>query len=215
MARSPRSRGPATPFVGFRAGAGRRGPVVVSLHAGRYELAEPLVFTPDHSGTAESPVVYAAAPGDEGRAVISGGRTISAWRATRGPRGELIAEIRDLKDGWRFRHVSVDGQWRDRPRLPAGATATYTMAGLAGADARARYDTPADRFEYAFGQIEPGWTALRDVEVVVPHFWIDSHLKIAGVEPDRRIVRLDRKSQLPVHGRVQAVPRALLCRQRL
>jgi hypothetical protein len=69
------------------------------------------------------------------------------------------------------------------------------MAGLAGADARARYDTPADRFEYAPGQIDPAWTALRDVEVVVLHFWIDSHLKIAGVEPDHRIVTFDRKSR--------------------
>ncbi len=36
---------------------------------------------------------------------------------------------------------------------------------------------------------------LHDVEVVVLHFWIDSHLKIAGVEPDRRIVTFDRKSR--------------------
>ena len=73
------------------------------------------------------------------------------------------------------------------------------MAGLAGADAKAPYDTPADRFEYAPGQIDPRWTALRDVEVVVVHFWIDSHLKIAAVDPDRRVVKLDRTEPVQVH----------------
>ena len=51
-----------------------------------------------------------------------------------GPREEWVAEFPGLKDGWRFRHAPVDGQWRDRPRLTEGEIATYTMAGLAGAD---------------------------------------------------------------------------------
>jgi hypothetical protein len=178
-----------------RAGAPRRGDILVLVHAGRYELAEPLVFAPEDFGTAESRTVFAAAPGDEGRAVLTGGRVVSGWKADRGPRGEWVADLPGLKGGWRFRHVSVDGQWRGRTRLPDGETATYTMAGLAGADAKASYDTPADRFEYAPGQIEPAWTALRDVEVVVPHFWLDSHLKIAAVDPGFRVVTLERPSQ--------------------
>ena len=193
----------------------RRGDIVILVHAGRYELAEPLVFAPEDSGTAESPTVFAAAPGDEGRVVLSGGRAVSGWKAEPGPRGEWVADLPGLKDGWRFRHVSVDGQWRGRPRLPDGETATYTMAGLAGADPKAPYDTPADRFEYAPGQIDPRWTTLRDVEVVVLHFWIDSHLKIAAVEPDRRVVKLDRTSQLQVHRRASAGPRPLLPRERV
>jgi hypothetical protein len=177
------------------ADARRRGPVVVLVHAGRYELSEPLIFSPEDSGAVRSPVVYAAAAGDEGRVVVSGGRAVAGWRAERGRRGELVADLPGLKDGSQFWHVSVDGRWRDRPKLPAGKTATYTMAGLARADAGASYNTLADRFEYAPGQIDPGWTALRDVEVVVLHFWIDSHLKIAAVYPDRRIVRIEPKSQ--------------------
>ena len=146
-------RGPAPPRHGQ--GRPRRGDIVILVHAGRYELAEPLVFAPEDSGTAESRTVFAAAPGDQGRAVLSGGRAVSGWKAAPGPRGEWVADLPGLKDGWRFRHVSVDGQWRGRPRLPDGETATYTMAGLAGADPKAPYDTPADRFEYARGQIDP------------------------------------------------------------
>ena len=136
-----------------------------------------------------APTIYAAASGDEGRVIVSGGRVVAGWKA-RGPRGEWVADISGLKDGWRFRHVSVDGQWRHRPRLPDGETATYTMAGLAGADAKAPYDTSADRFEYPPGQVDPNWTALRDVEVVVLHFWIDSHLKT--VIADNRLSHLGR-----------------------
>ena len=186
-------RGPAPPRRGQGRGP-RRGDILILVHAGRHELAEPLVLAPEDSGTAESRIVFAAAPGDEGRAVLSGGRVVSGWKAARGPRGEWVADLPGLKDGWRFRHVSVNGRWRGRTRLPDGETSTYTMAGLAGADAKAAYDTPADRFEYAPGQIDPGWTGLRDVEVVVPHFWLDSHLKIAAVEPGRRVVKLDRPS---------------------
>jgi hypothetical protein len=192
----------------LRSTARPRTSVVIHIHGGRYELTEPLVFTPQDAGTAESPTVYAAAPGDHGRAMISGGRLITGWKRARGPRAEWVADVPELKTGWRFRHVSIDGQWRSRPRLPDGELATYTMAGLAGALATASYDTPADRFEFAPGQIDAGWTGLRVVEVVVLHFWIDSHLKIASVEPVHRIVRLDRKSQyrftdehLPAPGR--------------
>jgi hypothetical protein len=47
----------------FRATSRPRGPVVVRIHTGRYELTEPLIFNPEDSGTAESSTIYAAAPG--------------------------------------------------------------------------------------------------------------------------------------------------------
>ncbi len=95
-----------------KAGAPRRGDILILVHAGRHELAEPLLLAPEDSGTAGSRTVFAAAPGDEGRAVLSGGRVVSGWSAARGPRGEWVAPLPGLKDGWRFRHVSVDGRWR-------------------------------------------------------------------------------------------------------
>src|SRR4051794_40616984 len=83
--------------------APRRGDIVVLVHAGRYELAEPLVFAPEDSGTAESRTVLAAAPGDEGHAALSGGRLVSGWREKPGARGEWVADLAGLKDAWRFR----------------------------------------------------------------------------------------------------------------
>jgi hypothetical protein len=74
-------------------------PVVVYLHAGRYELTEPLTFTPEDSGIPQSPTIYAAAPGDEGQVVISGGRIVRQWRPARGTRGEWVADLPALKEG--------------------------------------------------------------------------------------------------------------------
>jgi hypothetical protein len=108
----------------LRATARPVGPVVVLLHAGRYELSDPLVFGVEDSGTAESPNVYAAAPGDEGRVEISGGRLVAGWKQGRGAHAEWVADLPGVKDGWRFRFASVDGRWRDRPRLPEGEAAT-------------------------------------------------------------------------------------------
>ena len=64
----------------FRASARPSGPVLVRVHAGRYELTEPLIFKPEDSGTAQGPTIYVATPGNEGPVVISGGRVIRGWK---------------------------------------------------------------------------------------------------------------------------------------
>jgi hypothetical protein len=165
-------------------------PVEILLRSGRYELPGPLVLGPDDSGTEKSPTIWTAYPAE--RPVISGGRRIGPWKVS--ANGEWVAEVPEARSkGWVFRHVAVNGQWRDRPRLPRSGH--FRIAGLAGADPRGRYDTRANRFEYAAGDIDPKWTSLSDVEVVVLHFWVDTHLKIAQVDPDRRLVTFDRFSR--------------------
>ena len=42
-------------------------PVTVWIHAGCYELTEPVVMTAEDSGSESAPVIYRAWPGDEGR----------------------------------------------------------------------------------------------------------------------------------------------------
>lgn len=179
-----------------RSQAPRRGAVLVRVHAGRYELGEPLILGPEDSGTAASPTLFVAAPGEAGRAVISGGKAVTRWRPDPDPRGAWVADLPECKNGPVFRQISVNGAWRGRPRIPDGATAVYTMAGTAGADTQAPYNTRSDRFEYAPGQIDASWTNLHDVEIVVLHFWIDSHLKIANLDTAGRVVMLDRPSRM-------------------
>ena len=64
-----------------RIAAGPQADLTVLIRQGTYELAEPLVFTSEDSGTGEHAITYAAYPGEN--VVVSGGRRITAWK--RGP----------------------------------------------------------------------------------------------------------------------------------
>ena len=57
--------------------AGAKGAITVRIHGGRYELSEPLVLTPEDSGTAEAPVTWAAV-GEEAP-VLSGGVRLTGF----------------------------------------------------------------------------------------------------------------------------------------
>src|SRR5262245_29754082 len=166
-------------------------PVRVLVRDGRYELAEPLTFTPADSGTKESPTMFEAIPGHP--VVLSGGTWINR-RPLRAD-GEDFARYplpRQFPDG-PVRLISVNGEARYRPRLPKEGF--YTIAGLAGADPKGKYDTKANKFEFKPGEIDPNWKNLTDVEAVVLHFWVDTHLKIKSVDSDKRVVTFDRFSQ--------------------
>jgi parallel beta-helix repeat protein len=99
---------------------GVRQPIEVIVGGGTYHLSEPLVFTPDDSGTAEAPVVYRAAEG--ARVVLSGGMLLTGWRRVKDnlwsvsvPKtvrtGEIPRLLR-LGDRWaiRARHPNFDPQ---------------------------------------------------------------------------------------------------------
>src|SRR5881275_2169343 len=51
-------------------------PVRVAVLGGRYELTEPLVFTPEDSGTEKSPTIFETIPGDKNPVILSGGVTL-------------------------------------------------------------------------------------------------------------------------------------------
>ena len=57
--------------------------VVVEIIGGRYELIKPVELAAEDSGTAESPIIYRARPGDEVH--ISGGRVLTDWRPVTDP----------------------------------------------------------------------------------------------------------------------------------
>jgi parallel beta-helix repeat protein len=163
-------------------------PVRVVVYGGRYELTEPLVFTPDDSGTEQSPTIFETFTRDRRPVILSGGVTLRKGG--------------DLKDGKRvypldddrpLRLISVNEEIRRPSRLPKEGV--YTIAGLAGADPKGKYNTPADRFEFKPGEIDPKWRNLTDIEAVALHFWVDTHLKVASVDADKRVVTFDRFSR--------------------
>ena len=164
-------------------------PITVLVRGGRYELQEPIRFGPEDSGTEQTPIVYAAYPGEA--PIFSGGRRISGW--SQAERGLWKAGLSEAKEGpWAFRQLSVNGQRCRRPRLPKEGF--YQVAGYAGIDQK-KYNTPSNKFEFRPGDLRADWKNLGDVECVVLHFWVDTHLKIAAIDEPGKVVTLDRFSR--------------------
>jgi parallel beta-helix repeat protein len=193
-----RSDGPlATPAAArdavrkLRAGGNPAGPVSVQLRGGTYYLAEPLVLGPEDSGTAAAPLVIEAYPGEQ--AVLSAGRRITGLK--KGEGGRWTADLPEVREGkWAFRQLFVGGEPRPRTRLPKEGF--FRVVAQPGVDwKKARYDTDGDAFEFAPGDIKAAWAAPGDVEVVVLHFWVDTHLRIAAVDETARVATFDRKAR--------------------
>jgi len=94
---------------------GLREEVAVFLHAGTYELSEPLVFGPEDSGTEAFPITYAAFTNEA--VVLSGGRTITNWK--KAEQGQWTADLPESKSGkWFFRQLVVNDRRAVRARWP-------------------------------------------------------------------------------------------------
>lgn len=151
-------------------------PIRVVLREGIYRLSEPLLLSPEDSGTADCPIVYTAAAGE--KAVLSGGRVLRGWK--RGS-GELwTTEIPEVKEGkWYFRQLFVNGERRGRARIPAQGQ--FPVAGHADPHLRS--------FKFAPGQLDPQWHNLEDVEIVVLQWWAESRLRIESIDQATNTVR--------------------------
>jgi hypothetical protein len=158
-------------------------PVTVFVR-GVLRLAEPLVFTPDDSGTEKCPVVWTSLPGQ--RAVLSGGRAITGWRQS--PGGLWTAEVPEVKAGkLYFRQLFVDGRRALRARSPNQGY--YHVEALVDAKPGAAWNVGVDRFRFRGDDVRP-WRNLNDVELVVFHSWNTSRVRTASVDPKQRVVTM-------------------------
>jgi len=154
--------------------------IVVSIRGGWYELAEPIVFRPEDSGTIQKPVTYEAVAGE--RPILSGGRKITGWKV--GPDGRWRVTLDEVKSGqWNFQQLFVDDQRRFPPRLPKKGY--FQIAAEIKPPASAE---GYNQFVYGEGDIRPDWANRDDLIVHAFHIWCDSQMRIAAVEPDKRVV---------------------------
>lgn len=109
------------------ADAARGTPVEIAVADGRYELAEPVVITPEDSGTEKSPTVIRVEAGAS--PVFSGGRVIRGWDVASGDgASRWTVHLPEVKAGtWNFGQLFVNDQRRFRPVLPASGW--YRIAG--------------------------------------------------------------------------------------
>ncbi len=161
----------------LKAGKPLRKPVTVYLRGGVYTLAATLVFLPEDSGEPDCPITYAAYRGE--KPIVSGGRVISGWKiagAERGPSAVLPyrSQIPGVKEGqWYFHQLFVDGQRRQRARLP--------HEGFYHADGIFEAGNPT-HFKFHAGDIHPDWAALGDVELIGLEKWAEFRMFIRGVD---------------------------------
>jgi hypothetical protein len=159
------------------------GPVNVLIHGGVYQPAEPLVFEAQDSGTAAAPITYQGVAGQQ--VVFRGGQAIGGWKKFNDHL--WAAEIADVKAGrWHFRQLFVGGEGRPRARTPNQGF--FRVTSMPDGGHKVPYHTKSQRFGFKPGDLRPDWTNLEDVEVIVYHFWTDSHLPIRSIDPATNIV---------------------------
>ncbi len=178
----------------LRAKGAPKAPVVVLLRGGTYFLDAPLVFTPEDSGTAEAPVVYAAYPRET--PVLSAGRPVTGWtRTTANGKPAWTAPL-DWQPAAKepnppCRQLFVNGRRAARTRLPKDGF--YRMAEVPDAKPNTEWNRGQSRFRFAAGEMK-AWRNIADVEVVALHFWVDSRLPLASVDEADRMATASKKS---------------------
>jgi hypothetical protein len=172
-------------------------PVKVIIQPGRYVLSEPWVLEPQDSGTEEYPIEYKAA----GAVMLSGGTPLSAWRtaelngkavwAADLPKG--YAAVGDGAEGTPFRSLWIAGERRTWARYPNGGA----YATIDGVPEKPAGDWQMGPMSFAFAEADAAaWDAAEGAEVVTFTRWIDSHLRLASVEKDKRLARFERPNTI-------------------
>jgi hypothetical protein len=156
--------------------AGLKADVTVLIRGGMYELAEPLTFGPEDSGTEQFAVTYRAYPGES--VVVSGGRHIAGWQ--RGDGDLWVAQVPGVREGqWYFRHLFVNGRRAVRARTP-NPDADPPCWQLQGASLSE--DLTSHTYQFAPDQLRE-WRNLSDVEAVVFGNWEITRKRFQSVDP--------------------------------
>lgn len=160
----------------------------VLLKEGVYQLEEPLQLLPAHSSDDGLKISNYS----KDKVVINGGREITGWRKNQN--GWWETDIPEVKEGkWKFRQLYVNNNLRQRARKPNHGF--LRVKGMPeGTPATVGYHTDCQTFEFAKGDISGEWKNLNDVEVIVYHFWTDSHLPILSVDTNTNIVTFKHKA---------------------
>jgi hypothetical protein len=161
-------------------------PVEVVVADGVYPVSEPVVFTPEDSGTEQCPITYRAAP--DAKPVFSGGRAITGFKP--GEDGIWKAKIPEVASGeWYFEQLWVNGRRATRARSPNKFY--YYMAGKVEHGVDPATGEEANLANRAF-QARPddikAQPNMSDVTIVVYHAWEISRHRIASFDPETNTV---------------------------
>jgi len=181
-------------------------PVTVLFAGGEYRLERPVVFEPQDSGTASSPVTYAAAKG--ATPVFFGGRHLPPFKV--GADGVWRTRV---EPAFRFEQLYVNGRRATRARSPnefydyMQAPAPFGVDPLTGKPA----DLSHRAFIAALADVAPLAGKSRDelsnVVITVYHSWEASHARVQAVEAATGRVVVTGSSPWPFFNWGQYLPR--------
>jgi hypothetical protein len=167
--------------------------VTVRVGAGTHVLTEPLVLTPEDSGTAERPLVFA---GEAGQTILSAGRRVAGWRRVED--GLWAAEVPEARErAGRFEQLWVNGTRATPARSPNAGYYYVDLPGGAGIDPATgrRADLSRRSFRARREEDLAGWSNLSRAEwpevqlTLLWSNWISTRLRVAAVEAaERRVV---------------------------
>jgi hypothetical protein len=169
----------------------------VLIRGGTYRVDEPVVFTPEDSGTQEASITYEAWPGE--KPIISGGVPITGWKKeTDGPLWTTV--LPKVKDGrWYFRELFVDGRRCAPARSPNEGTFRAAGPGVAYTDRnKARRDPQTKISIFYQGDDLQQWPDRDDAVVVVYHSWTTSRHRIKSLDTEKRLVEFTARSGWPM-----------------
>jgi hypothetical protein len=164
--------------------------VRVHVADGAYRITEPLVLTPDDSGTPQAAVSYQAAAG--ARPVFSGGRLLSGWKPAEG--GLWSLKIPEVAAGqWYFEQLFVGGRRATRARSPNKfyyyiQEVRQTVLDAGGSPRKPKQASQTLRmrpedFQEALGNVSPD--ELRDLNLVVYHNWDNTRRFLDSIDPQQ------------------------------
>jgi hypothetical protein len=166
-------------------------PVTVYLRGGTHTLAETWVLTPDLSGSSNCPVTFRAYPGET--PVISGGRRVTGWQqVTVQGRAVWRATLPEVAAGqWSFHSLWVNDRRATRSRHPDQGY--LKVEGLPPVQGKQDWTDGQAAFRYEPGALM-AWPSLTNAEVRVMNRWVESHLPVAGLDPQERLIRFRKRS---------------------
>ena len=157
-------------------------PVNVCLQGGSYRITEPILFTPEDSGTARAPITYRSCPGE--LAIISGGKKLTGvWRKESDKKyWKLdIPEATDRK--LNFFSLYVNGESRIRARTPNQGDKVLRANGQEpGGD-------PRQALQYCDNDIVASWTNPTDIDAVLLCSWTPTIHRITKIIPAEKVIR--------------------------
>lgn len=159
-------------------------PVTVLLRQGTYELESPLRFGPLDSGSSDTPVTYAAYPGE--RPVVSGGTRVTGWRPSGD--GTWCATIPGSADPTRrFRRLYVNGERRPLARTPnEGEYFRIADKSALFVDPETGKEVNSEKFAFRFKEGDlRAWPRLQEINAVVLRNWESAILPVRSIDEER------------------------------